>query len=134
MLKIFTIQNIRTHLIITFGLLLNALGWTAFLIPAQITGGGITGVSTLIFYATGFPLGITYLIINAVLVLISIKILGINFGVKTIFSVVALALLLSLLFDNYPQYLLHDVLFLSSPKIQLFYLKCLIYAILFYFK
>ena len=88
---------VRSHIIITFGLLLNALGWTAFLIPAKITGGGITGVSTLIFYGTGFPLGASYLIINAVLILISIKILGTNFGVKTIFSVVILAFLLSLL-------------------------------------
>ncbi len=90
-------RTVRAHLIITFGLLLNALGWTAFLIPAKITGGGITGVSTLIFFASGFSLGISYLIINAVLILIAIKILGVNFGVKTIFSVVILAFLLSLL-------------------------------------
>jgi len=97
MIKSLTVRTVRSHLIITFGLLLNALGWTAFLIPAEITGGGITGVSTLIFYATGFPLGISYLIINAVLILGSIKILGTNFGVKTIFSVVILSMLLTIL-------------------------------------
>lgn len=97
MKKYITAKIIRSHLIITFGLLLNALGWTAFLIPAEITGGGITGVSTLVFYASGFPLGTTYLLINAVLVLFAIKILGRNFGVKTIFSVVILALFFSLL-------------------------------------
>ena len=90
MLKHINARTIRAHLIITFGLLMNAMGWTAFLIPAKITGGGITGVSTLIYYGTGFPLGISYLVINAVLILISIKILGTNFGVKTIFSVVML--------------------------------------------
>lgn len=95
--KYINARVVRSHLVITFGLLLNALGWTAFLIPAEITGGGITGVSTLIFYASGFPLGISYLIINAVLILIAIKILGVNFGVKTIFSVVVLASFLSLL-------------------------------------
>ena len=88
---------IRSHLIMTFGLFLTALGWTAFLIPAKITGGGITGVSTLIFFGTGFPLGISYLIINAVLIVFAIKILGRNFGVKTIFSVVVLSVLFSLL-------------------------------------
>lgn len=97
MQKYLTLKIARTHLIISFGLLLNALGWTAFLIPAQITGGGITGVSTLFYYATGFPIGVTYLIINAILILVSIKILGRNFGVKTIFSVLILAFLLSLL-------------------------------------
>lgn len=88
---------IRSHLIMIFGLFLTALGWTAFLIPAQITGGGITGVSTLIFFGTGFPLGISYLIINAVLIVFAIKILGRSFGVKTIFSVVVLSVLFSLM-------------------------------------
>ncbi len=46
MLKHINAGTIKAHLIITFGLLLNALGWTAFLIPAQITGGRITGVCT----------------------------------------------------------------------------------------
>lgn len=88
---------IRSHLIMTIGLFLTALGWTAFLIPAKITGGGITGVSTLIFFGTGFPLGISYLIINAILIVFAIKILGRSFGVKTIFSVVVLSVLFSLL-------------------------------------
>ena len=101
MLKHINARTIRAHLIITFGLLLNALGWTAFLIPAKITGGGITGVSTLFFFGTGFPMGITYLIINAVLVVFAIKILGLNFGVKTIFSVVVLSVLFSLLQEYY---------------------------------
>lgn len=95
--KPITMRTVRSHIIITFGLLLNALGWTAFLIPAEITGGGITGVSTLIFYASGFPLGISYLIINSILIVFAIKILGVNFGVKTIFSVLILSILFTLL-------------------------------------
>ncbi len=95
--KYINARTIRTHIIMTLGLLLTAIGWTAFLIPAKITGGGITGVSTLIFYASGFPLGVSYLIINAVLILFAVKILGRSFGVKTIFSVVVLSVLFSLL-------------------------------------
>jgi uncharacterized membrane-anchored protein YitT (DUF2179 family) len=111
--KHITASTVRSHLIITFGLFLNALGWTAFLIPAKITGGGITGVSTLIFYASGFPLGISYLIINAVLVTFAIKILGKSFGVKTIFSVVVLSVLFSLLQQIITKPIISDV-FLST--------------------
>lgn len=96
-MKYITIRTVRTHLIITFGLLLTALGWTAFLIPAKITGGGITGVSALLYYGFGFPIGISYLIINAFLILFAIKILGKGFGVKTIFSVIVMSLLFSFL-------------------------------------
>ncbi len=108
-----TLQTVRSHLIITFGLLLNALGWTAFLIPAEITGGGITGVSTLIFYASGFPIGVSYLMINAVLVFFAIKILGVNFGVKTIFSVVILSILFTLLQRYITEPIVNDA-FLST--------------------
>ena len=37
--------KIKDYLIITFGLLLFALGWLIFLIPVEITGGGIRGVT-----------------------------------------------------------------------------------------
>lgn len=113
MKKYLNARLLRSQLVITFGLFLNALGWTAFLIPAQITGGGITGVSTLIFYATKFPLGISYLIINAVLIVFAIKILGKSFVVKTIFSVVVLSILFSLLQQFITKPIINDA-FLST--------------------
>lgn len=113
MFKHINAGTIRAHLIITFGLFINALGWTAFLIPAKITGGGITGVSTLIFYGTGFPLGITYLIINAILIVFAVKILGKGFVVKTIFSVVTLSVLFSLLQQLITKPIINDA-FLST--------------------
>jgi uncharacterized membrane-anchored protein YitT (DUF2179 family) len=91
-LKIF-----RTYLIITIGLFVNALGWTAFLIPAEITGGGVTGVATLIFYATEIPIWVPYLTINLTLIVVSIKILGKSFGIKTIYSTLILTLFFSVL-------------------------------------
>jgi uncharacterized membrane-anchored protein YitT (DUF2179 family) len=90
-------KNIREYSIITIGLFINALGWTAFLIPAQITGGGITGVATLIFYASKFPIGISYLAINALLILSSFKMLGKGFGIKTIYAITVLSIFLSVL-------------------------------------
>jgi len=91
------LKNFRTYLVITIGLFINALGWTAFLIPAEIAGGGITGVATLIFYATEIPVWIPYLIINLILIAVSIKILGKSFGIKTIYSTVVLTLFFSIL-------------------------------------
>lgn len=113
MLKHINAGTIRAHLIITFGLFINALGWTAFLIPAKITGGGITGVSTLIYYGTSFPLGISYLIINAILIVFAIRILGKGFVVKTIFSVVMLSALFSLLQQIITKPIINDA-FLST--------------------
>lgn len=91
------LKEFKSYSIITLGLFINALGWTAFLIPAEITGGGITGVATLIFYATEIPVWIPYLIINGFLVAISIKALGRNFGIKTVYATVVLTLFFSVL-------------------------------------
>lgn len=91
------LKNFKAYAIITLGLFINALGWTAFLIPAKITGGGITGVATLIFYAVEIPVWIPYLLINSVLVLISIKVLGKSFGIRTIYSTAVLTLFFSVL-------------------------------------
>ncbi len=87
---------IKEYLIITFGLLVFAIGWLLFLSPAEITGGGISGIATVIFFATDIPVGLSYFAINIVLVLVAIKILGANFGVKTIFSIVGVSLIFAL--------------------------------------
>ncbi len=90
-------KEAKAYLIITLGLLLNALGWVLFLIPADITGGGVSGIAAIIYFATGFPMGVSYLAINIILILIAIRLLGASFGVKTIYSVVVLSVLFSLL-------------------------------------
>jgi len=90
-------KEAKAYLIITLGLILNALGWVLFLIPADITGGGVSGIAAIIYFATGFPMGVSYLAINIILILIAIRLLGASFGVKTIYSVVVLSVLFSLL-------------------------------------
>ena len=84
--------TVKDYVIITFGLLIFSFGWVLFLIPAEITGGGISGVAAVVYFATKIPVSITYLAINVVLVLVAIKILGANFGIKTIYSIAVLTL------------------------------------------
>jgi uncharacterized membrane-anchored protein YitT (DUF2179 family) len=87
---------IKTHAIITFGLMLYALAWTAFLLPFKITGGGISGLAALLYYASKFPIGISFLLLNVFLIALSVKILGRGFGLKTTYGVIILALFLQL--------------------------------------
>ncbi len=91
------LKNARMYTIIVFGLFLYAISWTAFLLPHKITGGGVSGIGALVYYATGIPLAYTYLLINAGLILVAIRLLGANFGVKTIIGVTAGAFLLGLM-------------------------------------
>ncbi len=90
-------SGLKTYGIITFALFVSALAWTGFLIPSEIVGGGVTGLSALLYYATGIPVAITFFLFNVVLVTIGIKSLGFGFGVKTIYSVGVLSLFFGIL-------------------------------------
>jgi len=93
--RAFLIQEIQDWSIIFFGLFLYSLGWTGFLLPNGITTGGVTGIAALVFFASAVPVGITYFCINGILLLLSIKILGFKFSLKTIVNVIILTFLLS---------------------------------------
>ncbi len=90
-------DNVRTYVVIAFGLLVISVAWTAFLLPHQISGSGVSGIAAIVFYATGVPMGYTYFAINVVLILIALKILGTGFGIKTIYGVVLSAIMLTVL-------------------------------------
>jgi len=102
------ICEIKSYAITTIGLMITALGWTGFLIPAQITGGGASGVGALVFYSTGIPVGATFLVINILLILLAIRIMGTSFGIRTIYGVVGLAFFLGLFQSFIHQQLVQD--------------------------
>ena len=93
----------KDYLAITFGLVLYALGWAMFLLPYQITTGGVTGISAIIYYATGVEIQVSYFIINAIFLGFALKILGPKFSVKTVYAIFMLTFLLWLF-----QWLLKD--------------------------
>lgn len=86
----------RDYLLIIFGLTLYAVGLTGFLIPYKIVMGGLGGVSLLIKYSTGFPLWLSFIIMNSVLLTIAWFILGRKYVFSTLFSTVVLTILLNL--------------------------------------
>jgi uncharacterized membrane-anchored protein YitT (DUF2179 family) len=90
------------------GLSLYAFSWILFLVPAKITGGGISGLAAVIFYSTKIPIGLTFFVINVVLVSIAMKIIGASFGIKTIFSMVVLSLLFSIPPELFPDAIIND--------------------------
>lgn len=91
----FKIDSIKEYVTIIIGLALYALAWTGFLLPHQITTGGVTGIGALLYYAKGIPVAATYLAINGVLLLISIQQLGLKFCLRTMFGVAILTIFLS---------------------------------------
>ena len=87
-------RELKDYFFITLGLFCYAFGWTAFLLPYQITTGGLTGVGAIIFYSTGFPIQWTYFIVNVIFLSFASKILGPKFSIKTSYAIIMLTFLL----------------------------------------
>ena len=78
-----------SYLVITLGILTYTFAWSAVMLPAKIVGGGVSGISSVVYYALGIhiPIGIMNLVINAILVIIGFKVLGSKFGANTIYGI-----------------------------------------------
>ena len=87
-------RETKDYLTITLGLMAYAMGWCLFLLPYQISTGGVTGISAIIYYATGVEMQISYFLINAAFLAVALYILGLKFCLKTIFSVAMLTFFL----------------------------------------
>lgn len=83
----------KDYFTIVIGLALYAVGLLGFIKPVGIVTGGLAGIALLIEYATDEAIKMqdVYVIINVILLLASLKILGLKFLVKTIFGVAVLS-------------------------------------------
>ena len=81
---------IKEYVLITLGIALYVLGWTIFLVPNNLVGGGVTGISSILQYATGglIKMGYTYFAINTILLVIALFTLGKSFGVKSVYAII----------------------------------------------
>ena len=86
--------EMKNVLLILVGLIFCALGFNLFLIPNNIAAGGFTGIAQLINSVTGFPVGAIALILNVPLFLVSMKSLGLRFGVRSLAATIGFSLLL----------------------------------------
>ena len=88
---------LKEYALVTLGVISYALGWTIFLLPNNLIGGGVSGFASILYYATGISMGVTYFILNVLLLIIGTKILGTGFGGKTIYAIFMTSLMLSLM-------------------------------------
>ena len=72
-------RELKDYVAITIGIMCYALGWAAFLLPYQISTGGVTGISALIYYVTGIEIQVSYFVINAIFMVFALRILGLKF-------------------------------------------------------
>ncbi len=115
MSRIIFFKELRDYVLITIAMLSYCIGWTVFLLPNNITTGGVPGISSIIYWGVGIPVNVTYFLINAVLMIMALRILGLQFCIKTIYGIVVLTLSISIVGNAAEQMkLLHDQPFMAS--------------------
>ncbi|MCI8384614.1 MAG: YitT family protein [Clostridia bacterium] len=74
------------------GAFVMAIGISLFLLPNQLSSGGISGVATITYYLLNIPMGTMILVINIPLFLIAIYKIGKSFFLKSLIGTVSLSL------------------------------------------
>lgn len=82
------LRQLRDYGIITIAMMLGVISLNLFLLPNEITTGGIMGVASIVYWGTGIPVQNTFFVLNGVLLLVALKVLGWHFCAKTIYGVV----------------------------------------------
>lgn len=98
-------QGYKDLFFLILGILSYSLGYTAFVLPEQVVMGGVSGISALLFYAFGFPPGISIWVLNVTLLLIALRALTKQFTIRTIIGVTLLSAMVGALqpvFEQFP--------------------------------
>jgi uncharacterized membrane-anchored protein YitT (DUF2179 family) len=99
--KLFSAKWFKSYALIAIGTFLVAVGYVLFITPDKIVPGGIYGVSIMLHYLLGTPLGMTALAFNIPLTLIGTKLLGPRFGAKTVVAFVLTSIYVDVLYYFY---------------------------------
>ena len=83
------------------GSFIMALGVSLFLLPNQLSSGGLAGIATITYYLLNIPMGTAILVLNIPLFIIAVYKLGKSFFIKSIVGTIALSYFIDIL-DKIP--------------------------------
>ena len=109
--KIFNLA--KDYVMITFGLLCYAFGFTAFILPEKIVIGSVTGLSSLIHFWLGWNVAATYYVINIILLAIAFRSVGKQFVLRTIIGATISTLFIGFLQPMFPTPIVEQQTFMN---------------------
>lgn len=100
-------HNVKDYIMITFGLVLYAIGFTAFILPHSVVIGGMAGLGTLVYFASHkiIPVAVTMYGVNLMLLAAGWKVLGKDFVMRTIFGATGISIFVGIIegyFTSHP--------------------------------
>ena len=86
-------RNIIQHLGIVVGSILFAIAYSWFLVPYKIAPGGIGGLGQILFHFFSIPIGVSMIMFNVPLFILSFVFLGKRFGLRSLFGMFTTSIL-----------------------------------------
>lgn len=83
-----------TTVMTTIGCFLYACGINLFFVPHQFISGGFTGIAMILYYLTGFPIGISNMALNIPILFLALRHMGRFYTVITIIGTAICSLLI----------------------------------------
>lgn len=92
-------NDAKDYTMIIVGLMLYAIGFCCFILPYHIVIGGMAGLGTLVYFATGglIPVAVTMYGVNIMLLIAGARMLGKAFTLRTIFGATGLSLFIGMI-------------------------------------
>ena len=111
--------GVKEYFLITLGVTMYVMGWIIFLIPNNMIGGGVTGLGSIVQYATNgvIKIGYTYFVVNAGLLIAALFTLGRSFGTKSIYAILLTSVLLNAAQGIFPEQII-QTLALDNGKLM----------------
>jgi len=90
--KFLTKEKLKNNFLFLIGPIITALGISLFFTPNKVVSGGVSGLSTILFHIAKIPPGLSFAVINILFLLISFKVIGKEFVLKTIIGAANISL------------------------------------------
>ncbi|MBW6515609.1 MAG: YitT family protein [Candidatus Cloacimonetes bacterium] len=90
------LRVVNQYIGIVFGSLFLAIAYSWFLVPYKIAPGGIGGLAQIFYHFFGFPVGLSMIMMNIPLFVISFIFLGKTFGIRSFYGMIVSAILTDL--------------------------------------
>ena len=85
-----------SYITVAVGCAVSALGIAVFLVPNRIASGGVTGLATIIYHWTGWPVGMIAMATNVPLFLVGFRLISSSFGIKTLSATILFSIFIDL--------------------------------------
>lgn len=87
-------KNVSHYILVGLGLFIASIGINTFSVPNHLYSGGLNGIALIIYYITGYPVGMQTIVMNIPLLYLAYRFLGKEFALSTVYGIVVFGLAL----------------------------------------